>query len=168
MRSMSTPIPGGVARRVVAQPIRTRKMHGFAPATGRLAGALWVRDRGIADLRGAAITLATMAALGMIATLLDPGSGAFLRVVLTAVPAAILVGAVAWSPLAPRLGRSMRFRMLLGPAVLIVAIVGRGPTDLATLQIPAAGMMILLAMAYAAITPGYLIAAAIVIRSSAG
>ena len=166
MQSMSTPVPGGVARGIVAQPIRTRQMHRFAPATGRLARVLWVRDRGVAELRWAAITLATMAALGMIATLLDPRGGDFLRVVVTAVPAAIVVGAVAWSPLAPRLARSMRFRMLLGPAVLIVAIAGRGPTDLATLQIPSAGMMILLAMAYAAITPGYVIAAAIVIGSS--
>jgi diguanylate cyclase (GGDEF)-like protein len=117
-------------------------------------------------MRWAAITLATMAALGLFATWLDPSSGDFLRVVLTAVPAAILVGALAWSPLAPRLGRSMRVRRLLGPAVLIVAIVGRGPIDLATLHLPAAAMMILLAMAYAAITPGYLIAAAIVIGQS--
>jgi diguanylate cyclase (GGDEF)-like protein len=99
--------------------------------------------------------------LGVIATWLDPTSGDFERVVLVSTPAAIILGVLAWSRAAAPLGRSTAVRRLLGPTVVVIAIAGAGATDVATLHLPSAAAMVLLAMAYAAITPGYPIAASI-------
>jgi hypothetical protein len=129
MESMSTPISGGVATRIVAPPHRTRRLHRLAPVASRLARTLWLRDRGVNELRWAAITLATMALLGLGATWLDPASGDFDRVVLFSTPAALIVTTLAWSRAATRLGRSKTVRLMLGPGVLIVAAAGCGLTD---------------------------------------
>src|SRR5512147_969182 len=119
---------------------------------------LWMEDRPLAELRWAAVTLAAMALLGLVAGLLH-ASGDFGRVRLVATPAALLVAAAAWGPYATRLAHAPTVRLWLGPAVLAVAIVGGGMTDLATLQLPPAAPMVALALAFAAMTPGYLIAA---------
>ncbi len=150
----------------VATPAGERATHAL-PARRphrivvRIARSLWLRERGVAELRWAAVTLATMALLALVATALDPVGGDFVRVMLLAAPAAVLVGVAGWGPAASRIGRSMWVRMLLGPAVLLVAIIGAGPADIVALRLPPAASLSILAMAYAAITPGYLIAAAI-------
>ncbi|MEO8570525.1 MAG: diguanylate cyclase [Chloroflexota bacterium] len=132
----------------------------------RLARALWLRDRGVAELRWAAITLATMALLGIGATWLDPTSGDFTRVIVLATPAAVIVGILAWSRWAAAIARSRWVRLLLGAGVLGVAIAGSGVADVATLQRSSAAPLIALAMGYAALTPGYAIAAAIITGST--
>ncbi len=158
--------PDAVTRPRVDQPLRTRHLQRLVPATSRLARTLWLRDRGVAEMRWAAITLAMMALLGLVGTWLDPASGDFDTSVLFALPVALIIAIVAWSPVAIRLGRSMTIRKLLGPAVLVLAIATCGITDLATLQVPSGAPLVLLAMAYAAMTPGYPFAAAILIGSS--
>lgn len=160
---MSTPISGRLTTRVVVAPDHTRQFH---EAAGRVARALWLPDRGVAELRWAAVTLATMALLGLGATLLDPTSGDFDRVVFFSTPVAIVVSTLAWSRVAARYGRSMGVRVLLGPLVLTVALAGCTLADLSSLEVPSAGALVLLAMAYAATTPGYAITAAIFIGSS--
>lgn len=134
----------------------------------RIARSFWLRERAVAELRWAAVTLATMALLGASGSILDPVGGDFVRILLIATPSAIVVGVAAWSPAASRIGRSPAIRLLLGPAVLVIAVLGSGPVDVATLTLPAAASLVILAMAYAAMTPGYLIAAALLAGSSIG
>jgi diguanylate cyclase (GGDEF)-like protein len=130
-------------------------------AVVRIARSLWLRERGVAELRWAAVTLATMSLLALFATILDPVGADFVRVLYLATPAALVVGVIAWSPLASRIGRSTAIRMSLGPAVVALAIICGGPADLVTLRLPPAASLTILAMAYAAMTPGYAIAAAL-------
>jgi diguanylate cyclase (GGDEF)-like protein len=125
-----------------------------------IASALWPPDRGLAELRWGTATLAVMALLGVIATILDPASADFARLVVLAVPTAVVLGLAAWSPIGPRLGSSRQVRLTVGPLVFVVAALGAGMTDPATLRIPPAAPMVMLAMAYAALTPGFPIAAA--------
>ncbi|HEY6013312.1 MAG TPA: diguanylate cyclase [Candidatus Limnocylindrales bacterium] len=151
-RLTTRPAPGDVARR--ASPLFERAIR-----------RLWLQDRPLAELRWAAVTLAAMAFLGLVAGLLH-ASGDFGRVRLVAAPAALLVAGAAWGPWATRLAHSPAVRLWLGPAVLAVAIVGGGMTDLATLQLPPAAPMVALALAFAAMTPGYLIAAGFVLGTA--
>lgn len=163
---MSMPIFGGLATRIVRRPRFLSHRHHIAPVATRLARSLWLRDRAVAELRWASITLATMALLGLGATWLDPTSGDFDRTLLFATPAALVMGAVAWSRIATRVGRVRGVRLLVGPGILAIALAGWGVPDLASLDIPSAAPLILLAMAYAAVTPGYALAAAILTGSS--
>lgn len=151
-RLASRPAAGGVARRA-------------SPLFDRAIRRLWLQDRPLAELRWAAVTLAAMAFLGLVAGLLH-GSGDFGRVRLVATPAALLVAAAAWGPYATRLAHTPAVRRWIGPAVLAVAIVGGGMTDLATLRLPPAAPMVALALAFAAMTPGYLIAAGFLLAAA--
>ena len=126
----------------------------------RLNAELWPRDRGIAELRWGAMAVTIMALLGLIATLIDPAGADFVRLVVIAVPSALLLIAAGWGRSASRLARSRAVRLGVGPFVLAVAIVGAGLADIATLTTPPGAPLVVLAMAYAALTPGYPIAAA--------
>jgi diguanylate cyclase (GGDEF)-like protein len=162
---MSTPITRRLAPQILAAPLHSHQYHEVA---SRLARVLWLPDRGVVELRWASITLAAMALLGLVAVWLDPTSGDFRGALALGAPAAILVGLLAWTRPAVRLGASPIVRLLLGPGVLAVAMVGCGFADVATLERSHAAPIILLAMAYAAITRGYAIAAAIVAGTSLG
>ena len=166
--AMSSPTPGSVATWLAGTPGRARARDRLPTITGRIAGTLWPRDRGTAELRWASLTLATMAVLGLGSMWLDPASGDFDRIVALALPAAIAIGLLAWSGRATRVGRARAVRHGLGPAVLVIAILGCSVADISTLQLPPAAPLILLAMAYTAMTPGYPIAAAIVTGASIG
>ena len=163
---MSTSIPGGSATPLAGWPGRTRSLQKLPSVTSRMARALWLRDRGVAELRGAAITLTTMALLGAGSMYFDPASGDFDRVVKLATPLAIILALIAWSPAARGSADRAPSGCLLGPLVVVVAILGCGVGDVATLQLPPAGPLIPLAMAFAAMTPGYPLAAAIVTGTS--
>ena len=67
---------------------------------------------------------------------------------------------LAWTRIADRIGPMSVVRLGLGPLVLLVAAIGAGPADVTTLARPAAAPLIVLAMAFAAMTPGFPIAAA--------
>ena len=127
---------------------------------------LWPHDRGLGELRWASVTVAIMAGLGVLATLIDPVSGDFVRLVIVSVPAAILLAVAAWGGSARTLARSRPIRLGLGPFVLLVAVIGAGLSDIVTLSIPAAAPLIVLAMAYAALTPGFRIAVALMTVAS--
>ena len=167
MDGMSTPT-GGVARRLAGSPPRTRQFRRIAPVAGRLLRTLWLRERGVVELRWASITLTTMVALGLLGVFLDPGGGEFNTLLRVASPASIAIGVVAWSRLAARFGSMRAVRLGIGPFVLLVAAVSAGPADVATLTRPAAAPLIVLAMAFAAMTPGYPIAAALLSGASIG
>ncbi len=166
MEAMSTQIHDGFAAQIVVQPARGGPIATFARLGERVARALWLRDRGVGELRWASLTLATIALLGVGAVWLQPATADFDRVILLATPLAVVLGVLAWSPAAARIGRSSSVRLLLGPAVVAVAIVGSGVADVVTLQRPASAPLIALAMAFAALTPGYVIAAAMISAAS--
>ncbi|MEX2184134.1 MAG: diguanylate cyclase [Chloroflexota bacterium] len=153
---------------------------GAAPATAlrlpaiprrigaHIARSMWMADRGLAELRWAAVTLVAMGILSLVAMILDPTDAAFHMTLLVAGPAALLAIAAGWSSAGPRLLTHRLARLALGPAVLLAAAVGSGPNDLTTLAMPPAGPLVVLALSYAAITPGYPIAAAILIGATVG
>jgi diguanylate cyclase (GGDEF)-like protein len=159
MLGMSTST-GGIARRIAGSPHRTRQIRNIAPVTSRLARTLWLRDRGVVELRWASLTLATMVLLGLVGRALDPRGGEFDRLLVVASLATLGVGLVAWGPLGTRVGSLRAIRLGLGPAVLVIAAIASGPPDLTTLERSAVAPLIVLAMAFAALTPGYPIAAA--------
>ena len=162
------PILGGVAARVGARPANGRAGGWRTRASAVVSARLWPADRGVAELRWAAVALGIMVALGIVATIVDPEGGDFIRLLIVAVPAGLVVTAVAWSPLAPRLAGSRAVRLAIGPLVLAVAVIGAGLADLQTLAVPSAAPLVVLAMAYAAMTPGFPIAAAVMAGASAG
>lgn len=141
-----------------------------APArfVARIARSLWLRDRAVAEFRWAAVTLVAMAALAVTGKALDPGGDGFdLAIVLLSPIALVAVGA-AWSPSAPAIMARRFARHALGPIVVGLAIVVSGPVDLTTLAPPSAAPLAWLALAYAAITPGYPVAFAIMLGSTVG
>ena len=159
---MSTQIRPGFSARTAVRPTRGRDTNVFERVRERLARSLWLQDRGLGELRWASITLATMAMLGASATWLQPGRGSFERVVILSTPLAIVLGVLGWSRAGSRIGRISSVRLLLGPMVVLVTILGTGLADAATLQRPPSAPLIALAMAFAALTPGYSIAAALI------
>jgi diguanylate cyclase (GGDEF)-like protein len=163
---MSMPISGGIASNVGARPADVRPIWLPARVQARIGETLWPADRGVAELRWAAVTLGIMVLLGIVATVLDPVSRDFVRMLVVAVPASIIATIAAWGPYAGRIGASHRVRLAIGPLVLAVAVVGAGITDVTTLTIPPAAPLIFLAMAFAALTPGYPIAALFMIGAS--
>jgi diguanylate cyclase (GGDEF)-like protein len=153
------------ATRFANRPAGDRPAVAASRMFERAIRRLWMEDRPLAELRWAAVTLGAMAFLGLVAGLVH-ATGDFGRVRLVATPAALLMAAAAWGPYATRLAHSPRVRLWLGPAVLAVAIVGGGMTDIATLQLPPAAPMVVLGLAFAAMTPGYLIGAGVLLAAA--
>ena len=160
MDCMSALDLGGVAARRVPEAPKTLAIGTRARIWARVAAEFWPRDRGIAELRWAALTVAIMVALGVVATVLDPTGADFIRLLAVAVPSALLLIAAGWGRSGPRLVSSHAVRLALGPLVLAIAFVGAGSADIASLNLHAAAPLVFLAMTYAALTPGYPIAAA--------
>lgn len=150
----------GAARRLVRWPLHDRQNLHSTPLTSRLLRALWLRERGAVELRWASITVGVMVLLGLFGRALDPADGEFDNVILVATPAAIGLSLLAWTRIGERIGPLSVVRLGLGPLVVLVAAVGVGPADVLTLTRPAAAPLIVLAMAFAAMTPGFPIAAA--------
>ena len=162
------PVLGGVSARVGEHPSDARSRGRRARTSAAFARAFWPADRGGAELRWAAVALGMMVVLGLVATAVDPVGGDFLRLLVVAIPAAVIVSVTAWSPFAPSLAAWRPVRLAVGPLVLTVALVGAGLANAETLAIPAAAPLVVLAMAYAAMTPGFPIAAAMMAGASAG
>ena len=105
---MSMPISGGIASNVGARPADVRPIGLPARVQARVAETLWPADRGVAELRWAAVTLVIMVLLGIVATVLDPVARDFVRLLVVAVPASIIATVAAWGPYAGRIGASDR------------------------------------------------------------
>jgi diguanylate cyclase (GGDEF)-like protein len=147
------------------RPIRA---NAAARLVARVAGSLWLRDRAVAELRWAGLTVAAMAALALAGKLLDPAETGFDRAIVLFTPAAVVAIAIGWSSRASALMARPYARVLLGPSLVTFALLASGPVDLMTLTPPSAAPLVWLALAFAAITPGYPIALAIVIGSTLG
>lgn len=104
-----------------------------------------------------------MVLLGLFGRTLDPVDGVFDAVLRFATPATIAIALLAWTRMADRIGPMRAVRLGLGPLVVLVAAIGAGPADVTTLARPAAAPLIVLAMAFAAMTPGFPIAAVLFI-----
>src|SRR5260221_11029511 len=87
------------ARRASGQSAGSATIRRLSPIAERLTRRLWMSDRGLAELRWAAVTLATMALLGLVAGLLH-ASGDFGRVRMAASPEALMVTLSAGDPCA--------------------------------------------------------------------
>lgn len=125
----------------------------------RVTRALWLRDRGVVELRWAAVTMITMFALAISAKLIDLEDHGFDLVIVLVGPAAVAALLLGWSSVGPRLAAHRVVRYGLGPALLVLTVIAAGPMDIGTLDSPSATPLIVLALAFAAITPGYPIAA---------
>lgn len=132
------------------------------------ARSLWMRDRAVAELRWAAVTLSAMAILALVGKLLDPAEDAFDRALLLNTPLAFLGVGIAWSPRASTIMGHRAIRFALGPAIVIVALLACGTIDIVTLKMPAAAALAWLALTYAAVTPGYPVALVIMVGSTLG
>lgn len=124
----------------------------------RIAQSLWMRDRAVAELRWAAVTLLAMAVLAFLGKALDPADHAYDRALLLDAPLAVAAIALAWSHRAPGLMARPAVRMALGPAVVVVGMMGAGPIDVITLATPPAAWLVWLAVMFSAVTPGFPIA----------
>jgi diguanylate cyclase (GGDEF)-like protein len=130
--------------------------------------SVWPVDRGLAELRWAALTVGVMLAMALPAHLLADSSGAYWRATLVSLTALVLIGGVAWSPFARSLAHRTAVRHAIGPVVVLVALAAAGAYDPQTLESPIGRPFIILALTYAALTPGFSIAAAIVGLASIG
>ena len=125
----------------------------------RMTRALWLSDRGVVELRWAALTMVTICALAISAKLVDLEGHGFDLVIVLLGPVAVGSLVVGWSSLGPRVAAHRVVRYGLGPALLVLTVIAAGPMDIGTLDAPSATPFIVLALTFAAITPGYPIAA---------
>lgn len=141
-----------------------------APArlVAQVARSFWLRDRAVAELRWAAVTLAVMAALALLAKALDPADRGFDTAIVVMTTLAVAAIALGWSSMAPAVMHRPYARQVIGPLVLLVALGCTGPVDVATLARPAATPLVWLALSYAAITPGFPIALSLSVGTTAG
>ena len=147
---------------VAVRPWRARRV------VARIARSMWMRDRAVAELRWAAITLLTMACLASVGKALDPAEHGFDRALVIAWPLAVLTVGLAWSRFAPRVMHRRAIRLGLGPAIVVIGLLSAGPVDIATLATPSAGTLAWLALTFATLTPGFPLALAIMIGSTVG
>lgn len=152
-----------------ATTMHRRPIQAGLPArlTARLARSLWMGDRGVAELRWGAVTLSTMALLAAAGKSLDPLETGFDAAVVLLTPAAALWVILGWTSWATRVTAIRGVRTLLGPLVVMLAMIATGPMDPATLDVPSAAPLTWLALAYAAVTPGFPLACSILAAGAA-
>ena len=126
----------------------------------------WPLDRATAELRWAGLTVGVMFAIVLPAYLLTGPSGGYGNAVIVTGVAFALLGATAWSPGTARFAQRSIVRQAVGPLVVIVALAAAGPYDPMTMAAPVGRPLIILALTYAALTPGFALAAGIVALSS--
>src|SRR6478752_3644272 len=155
-RDLATGAAVGTTRRRHSIPIAIRLGIG-------LDRSMWPADRAIAEFRWAALTLGLMLALAAVAHLLADPTGRYGRAVVVSGVAFAIVGLLAWSPVAPRLTSNRLVRRAIGPVVLLVALAAAGLSDPAVLDSQIGTPFVILAFTYAALTPGFSIAALIAV-----
>ena len=155
-RDLATGAAAGTTRRRHSIPLAIRLGIG-------LDRSMWPTDRAIAEFRWAALTLGLMLALAATAHLLADPTGRYGRAVVVSGMAFAIVGLLAWSPVAPRLTANRLVRRAIGPIVLLVALAAAGLSDPAVLDSQIGTPFVILAFTYAALTPGFSIAALIAV-----
>ncbi len=122
---------------------------------------MWPADRAIAEFRWAALTLGLMFAMALPAYLASDPTGRYGRAVIVSGIALVIVAALAWSPFATRLTTMRVVRRSIGSIVVVVAVVAAGLADPTALDAQVGTPFVVLAFTYAALTPGFSIAALI-------
>lgn len=153
-----------------ALPVSRRRSRTDGPArlVAHIARSLWLRDRATAELRWAGVTATAMAGLAITAKALDPADPGFDRAIVLFTPLALVLLGLGWSRFAGRLMALPRARLIPGPLLVLVAALAAGPADVHTLEIAPAAPLAWLALLYAAITPGFPIAIAIMLGRTVG
>lgn len=159
-RDLATGAAVGTTRRRHSIPIAIRLGIG-------LDRSMWPADRAIAEFRWAALTLGLMFVLALAADLVADPTGRYARAVVVTGIAVAIVGLLAWSPVSTRLTASRLVRRAIGPVVLLVAIAAAGLSDPALLDAQIGTPFVILAFTYAALTPGFSIAALILVAVEA-
>ena len=166
---MSASVPRDLATSAPARPAVRRHSVPLALRLGiGLDRSMWPVDRGLAELRWAALTVGFMLAMALPAHLLADTTGAYLRATFVSASALLVIGGLAWSPWAPSLVRRTVVRRGIGPLVMLVALAAAGAYDPGTLESPIGRPFIILGLTFAALTPGFSIAAGIVALASFG
>jgi diguanylate cyclase (GGDEF)-like protein len=153
-RDLANGAATGTARRRHSIPVAIRLGIG-------LDRSMWPADRAIAEFRWAALTVGLMLAMALPAHLLSDPSGGYGRAALVSGVALAIIGALAWSPLAVPLSGMRAVRRATGPVVLVVALAAAGVGDPARLDAQVGTPFVVLAITFAALTPGFSIAAVI-------
>jgi diguanylate cyclase (GGDEF)-like protein len=166
---MSASVPSDLESRA---PIRAAEGRwNLAPFALRLGIGLdrrvWPVDRATAEFRWAALTASVMLALVLPAYVLT-GSGDYGNAALVSTIAFVTFGTLAWSPFAPSIAQRAVVRRAIGPLLVLIALAAVGPYDQSTLAAPAARPLVILALTFAALTPGFSIAVLIVAVASIG
>lgn len=150
---MTTSLTGERSRLAARDALPRRSAGGrLAIAMGR---ALWRGDRALAELRWAGITFVVIATLAVMAKLLDADDRGFDRAILLSIPAAAAGLVLGRSSAGRALMARREARYLLGPLAVGMMMIATGSMDMRTLELPSAAPLVVLALAYAAITPGY-------------
>jgi diguanylate cyclase (GGDEF)-like protein len=130
--------------------------------------SMWPMDRALAEARWGALTAGVMFAIALPAAILTGAAGGYAEAALVSGAAFAALTAAAWSPYAPALAHRSLVRRGIGPLLVLIALLAAGPYDPATLEPPVGRPLIILALTYAALTPGFPIAVALVALASAG
>ncbi len=121
--------------------------------------SIWPVDRATAELRWAALTTAVMLAITLPAFLMTGPAGRYGTAVGVAAISFAIMGVVAWAPASVLVAQRTFVRRGIGPFIVLVALAAAGPYDTFTLEAPVGRPLIILALTFAALTPGFSIAA---------
>ncbi len=151
-------------------PDRARRRRHSVPLAFRLGigldRSMWPLDRATAEVRWAALTVAVMFAIVLPAFVLTGPTGGYGNAMLVTGIAFAMLAVVAWHPAGARFVQHSAVRHAVGPVVVLVALAAAGPYDPQTMAAPVGRPLIILGLTYAALTPGFALAAGIVALSS--
>ncbi len=168
MRRMSAIVPREIAPAAPDGPAARERTGVPLHARIRilLIRSIWPPDRAIAELRWGAVALTLILALAIPASLIADPTGRYRQAVLISGVALAIIGPLAWSRWAGvAMGRTV-LPYAIGPTVVIAALASAGTFDPLTMVPPVGRPFIILAIMYAALTPGFGIAAAVVAIAS--
>jgi diguanylate cyclase (GGDEF)-like protein len=141
-------------------------MSALATVRPRFSAAAWPQDPATLELRWAALTISVMAGLAGAAHALAGPASSFGTAFVVSALAAVILGAIV---LAARQDgvvlsalRSRPARLALAPLVVCVGLAAAGPPPADSLTPPAATPLLSLALSYAAVGPGFGLAAGLV------
>jgi diguanylate cyclase (GGDEF)-like protein len=167
---MSASAQREVSTGVPARPVRKRRHP--VPIALRLGigldRSMWPMDRATAELRWGALAAGVMFAIVLPAFLLTGPYGGYGNALVVTGLAFLVLSAVAWSHGAAGLAQHAVVRRGVGPLVVLVAMAAAGSYDATTMVPPVGRPLIIIALTFAALTPGFSIAAVIVVLASVG
>jgi hypothetical protein len=130
--------------------------------------SMWPMDRALAELRWGALAAGVMLAIALPAAILTGLDGGYAAAAVVTGAAFAGLAVVAWSPYAPALANRAAVRRGIGPLLVLIALTAAGPYDPMSMEPPVGRPLIILALTYAALTPGFPIAMGLVALASSG